>query len=89
MVAFGDPAISQLDTIVGTAAYIDFPLALDCVYILVLEAVLLFVVFRCPNSSDLLDRFTPSRKTMIAAAVLFTVALLCLTRESVFIYFNF
>ena len=89
MVAFGDPAISQLDTIVGTAAYIDFPLALDCVYILVLEAVLLFVVFRCPNSSDLLDRFTPSRKTMIAAAVLFTVALLCLARESVFIYFNF
>ena len=89
MVAFGDPAISQLSTIVGTAAYIDFPLALDCVYILVLEAVLLFVVFRCPNSSDLLDRFTPSRKTMIAAAVLFTVALLCLTRESVFIYFNF
>jgi len=89
MVAFGNPGISQLDTVVGTAAYIDFPLALDCVYILLLEAILLFVVFRCPNSSDLLDRFTPSRKTMVAAAVLFTVALLCLTRESVFIYFNF
>ena len=89
MVSFGNPAISQLDTVVGTAAYIDFPLALDCVYVLVLEAVLLFVVFRFPNSCDLLDRFTPSRKTMIAAAVLFTVALLCLARESVFIYFNF
>ncbi len=89
MVAFGNPAIAQLNTVVGTAAYIDFPLALDCAYILVLEAVLLFVVFRCPNSCDLLDRFRPSRKTMSVAAVLFVVALLCLARESVFIYFNF
>ena len=89
MVAFGNPAIAQLDTVVGTAAYIDFPLAFDCVYILVLEAVLLFVVFRCPNSCDLLDRFRPSRKTMSVAAVLFVIALLCLARESVFIYFNF
>jgi alginate O-acetyltransferase complex protein AlgI len=89
MVAFGNPGIDQLNTIVGTAAYIDFPLVLDCVYILLLEGILLFVVFRCPNSSDLLSRFTPSRKTMVAAAALFTIALLCLTRESVFIYFNF
>lgn len=89
MVAFGNPAIAQLDTVVGTAAYIDFPLAFDCVYILVLEAVLLFVVFRCPNSCDLLDRFRPSRKTMSVAAFLFVIALLCLARESVFIYFNF
>lgn len=89
MVAFGNPAIAQLDTVVGTAAYIDFPLAFDCVYILVLEAVLLFVVFRYPNSCDLLDRFRPSRKTMSVAAVLFVIALLCLARESVFIYFNF
>ncbi len=89
MVAFGNPAIAQLNTVVGTAAYIDFPLAFDCVYILVLEAVLLFVVFRCPNSCDLLDRFRPSRKTMNVAAFLFVIALLCLARESVFIYFNF
>ena len=89
MVAFGNPAIAQLETVVGTAAYIDFPLAFDCVYILVLEAVLLFVVFRCPNSCDLLDRFRPSRKTMSVAAFLFVIALLCLARESVFIYFNF
>ncbi len=89
MVAFGNPAIAQLNTVVGTAAYIDFPLALDCAYILVLEAVLLFVVFRCPNSCDLLDRFRPSRKTMSVATFLFVIALLCLARESVFIYFNF
>ena len=89
MVAFGNPAIAQLNTVVGTAAYIDFPLAFDCVYILVLETVLLFVVFRCPNSCDLLDRFRPSRKTMNVAAFLFVIALLCLARESVFIYFNF
>ena len=89
MVAFGNPAIAQLNTVVGTAAYIDFPLAFDCVYILILEAVLLFVVFRCPNSCDLLDRFRPSRKTMNVAAFLFVIALLCLARESVFIYFNF
>ena len=89
MVSIGNPAIAQLGTIVGTAAYIDFPLALDCVYILVTEAVLVFVVFRCRNSSDLLARFIPSRRTLLTAVFLFSVALLCLTRESVFIYYNF
>lgn len=89
MVSFGNLGISQLDTIVGTAAYINFPMIVDCIYILAFEAVLLFVVFRCRNSSDLLDRFTPSRKAMITAAILFSLSILCMTRENVFIYYNF
>ena len=89
MLAFGNIGISQLNTVVGWEGRIDFPLVMDCVYILLLEASLLMVVFRCKNSAALLQQFTASKKTLLTAALLFSVALLCLTRESVFIYFNF
>ena len=49
----------------------------------------LVLVFRAKNSAELLARFRPSGKTLTAAALLFCAALLCMTRESVFIYFNF
>ena len=89
MINFGNPALSQLDAVAGQAAYINFPAAADIVYILVLVGVLLAAVFRCRNSAERLERFKPDGKTLAAAVLLFTVSLLCLSRESVFIYFNF
>ena len=89
MVSFGNMGLIQLDTIAGRAGYLDFPPAADCVYVLGLTAALLFTVFRFRNTREMLESFTPCRKTLITAAVLFCVALLCLTRESVFIYYNF
>ena len=89
MVSFGNIGLAQLNTVAGQAAFIDFPVSVDIAYVLGLVAVLLILVFRCRNTSDLLARFTPARRTLFFAAFLFTVSLLCLTRESVFIYFNF
>ena len=89
MLAFGNIGISQLDTIVGAAGNINFPMIVDCAYILGFIFILLIIVFKCKNSASLLDRFQFSKKTLLHAALLFAIALLCLTRESVFIYFNF
>lgn len=89
MLAFGNLGISQLDTVVGSTANMNFPMLMDCVYILGLEAFLLIVVFRFKNSAAMLQQFTASRKTLITASLLFSVAILCMTRQSVFIYFNF
>ena len=50
---------------------------------------LLLVVFRCRNSAERLDGLVLNRRSMLEAAVLFSVSVLCLSRNSVFIYFNF
>ena len=89
MLAFGSIGLSQLDTVVGAAAYLNFPLIIKMIYLLTLLAVLLILVFRCRNSSEMLRFFTVSGKTLWTAIALFSAAMLCLTRESVFIYFNF
>ena len=89
MLAFGNIGISQLDTVVGHAANLNFPMLMDCAYILGLETFLLIVVFKFKNSATMLQQFTASRKTLITASLLFSTALLCMTRQSVFIYFNF
>ena len=54
-----------------------------------LLALLAFVCFRCENSCHMLARFTCGRKTRIVTAIFFCIALVHLSRESVFIYFNF
>ena len=89
MAAFHNLGLAQLPSVVGQIASINFPTILDLAYIGCLTAVLLFVVFKCQNSAARLNRFTVSKKTLITASVLFSVAFLCLSRESVFIYFNF
>ena len=89
MIAFGNLGLAQLDTVVGQAAFLNFPLPVDLAYFFGLTALLLVLVFRAKNSAELLARFRPSGKSLAAAALLFCAALLCMTRESVFIYFNF
>lgn len=89
MIAIGNLGLSQLNTVVGQAAHINLPTPIDCAHIIGLESILLFVVFACPNSAAFLKRFTASPKTLAASLFLFVVAFLCLTRQSVFIYFNF
>ena len=89
MINFGNIGLGQLDTVVGMAAYVNFPAIVDYVYILGAEAILLFIVFKCKNSITMLKNYAPTAKTLIASALLFSSSILCLSRESVFIYFNF
>ena len=79
----------QLDLVMGETANINFPVMFDVAYISCILVTLLVVVFRCKNSATYLAQYTPNKKTALAAAALFAVGILCLSRESVFIYFNF
>ncbi len=89
MLSVGNFNLYQLCEVVGHPAGINFPPIMDIAYILCLIVALLFVVFKCKNSAYYLEKYTVSRKTLITAVCLFAVAFLCLSRESVFIYFNF
>ena len=89
MTAFSNIDLAQLDAVMGHTANINFPVTFDIVYIVAMIVSLLFVVFGCRNSAARLERFTVGTKTAATAAALFAVAFLCLSRESVFIYFNF
>ncbi len=88
MFNFKSVGISQLADIVYDGI-INFPAPIDILYILGLTAVLLIVVFSRKNSMEKFKEFTPQRKYMIFGALLFCVSVLHLTRETVFIYFNF
>ena len=81
-------AFSQLAAI-AFDGLINFPAIIDYAYIFGVLAACLFVVFRCKNSVKLLEEFSPSRGRLIATVLMFCVSLLCMTRESIFIYFNF
>ena len=89
MLAFDYVNLAQLDLVMGETANINFPVMFDIAYISCILVALLVVVFRCKNSAAYLEHYTPNRKTALAAAALFAVGILCLSRESVFIYFNF
>lgn len=89
MLAFHNINLFQLDAVVGPIASINFPATIDVVYIGALIVALMVVVFKCKNSETCLGGYTVGRKTLITASVLFAVAFLCISRESVFIYFNF
>ena len=52
-------------------------------------ALLLGVVFFGTSSADLLTKFRQDKRTALVSALLFCVSILCLGRNSVFIYFNF
>ena len=89
MLAFDSINLTQLNVVMGETANINFPVAFDILYIGCMIVFLLFVVFGCKNSAACLERYTPNKKTALAAAALFAVGFMCMSRESVFIYFNF
>ena len=82
-VAFGQLADVVLD------GNINFPAVLDYAYILGAFSILLLLVFRCRNSEQMLEDFSLTKKTLLAGIALFCVSVLCLSRNAVFIYFNF
>ena len=56
---------------------------------LALVAVFIPVMIKLNCVSPKAADFRPSRRTMVQAVAFFSIAFLCLSRESVFIYFNF
>lgn len=88
MFSFDNIGFSQLAAIAFDGV-INFPAIVDYAYIFALLGAAMFTVFFCPNSAKLLESFKPSKARLMAAVLMFCISLLCMTRESVFIYFNF
>ena len=88
MLNFGSLGMEAFATIVYDGV-IYFPNIVSCIFVLGALFVLLLVVFFGTSSCDLLDRFDRSKQTVFLSALLFCISVLCLGRNSVFIYFNF
>ena len=88
MVNFGYLGLSGLTTMAYDGV-IAFPAVVNYAYVLGSIALLLLVVFRGTSSADMLKSFKPTKGTLLTSAVLFCISVLCLGRNSVFIYFNF
>lgn len=89
MFAFNHIGLSEINAVVGHTANLNFPLIVDIAYAAGMILLLLLIVFKFKNSASMLKDYLPVPKTLVTAALLFAVAMLCLSRESVFIYFNF
>lgn len=88
MFSIGNINLNQISALVLDNAF-DFPTIVDIGYLFGLLAVLLVVVFRCKNSREMLEGFRCSGKSLTFTVFLFCFSVLHLSRESIFIYFNF
>ena len=88
MVNFGNLNLLQVGYL-AVDGFVGVPLAMNTAYVLAALAALTLVCFRAKNSCRMLEDFTWRKVTMWATAILFSIALVHLSRESVFIYFNF
>ena len=88
MVNFSSIGLDSLNTIVYDGI-ISFPSIANYGCVFGIIAVLLGVVFFGTSSADLLTKFRQDKRTALVSALLFCVSILCLGRNSVFIYFNF
>lgn len=68
---------------------INFPTIVDVVYLIAVVTGLLVIVFNGRNSENMMKKFAFSANSVVFTAVLFSISILHLVKESVFIYFNF
>ena len=88
MLSFGSVELGQIASLVLDNAF-DFPTIVDIGYLFALLAVLLLVVFRCRNAREMLEQFRCDGKSLAFTVFLFCFSVIHLSRESIFIYFNF
>ena len=88
MFNFRDLGYSDI-TALAQDGTITFPEIMNCAYLFLLMGILLAVVFRGKEKIERNQGKGLSRNQALTAAVCFVLALLCMGRESVFIYFNF
>lgn len=80
--------LAQLQTI-ALDSVLNFPSAVDYLYVFGAITASLVCVFACKNSQYWLEKFSFTKNTLFFAALLLCVSILFLSRQSVFIYFNF
>lgn len=88
MLDFSNPALYELQTL-AFDGNINYPAIVDIALVLGALALCMAVVFGCKNSQQLLERFRPDKAALVSTVLMMLLSMLCMTRESVFIYFNF
>ncbi len=88
MLNFGNFNLSAVSAL-AQDGIIGIPSAIAIAYVAVILAVLLSVVFFMKNVVERSKNFKPTTANAILIAVIFVVSILFISRESVFIYFNF
>lgn len=88
MLSFSNLQLGQIAALVLDNSF-DFPTVVDIGYLFFLLAGLLLVVFRCRNAREMLERFRCNGRTLAFTVFLFCFSVIHLSRESIFIYFNF
>ncbi len=88
MLDFGNIALAQLQTL-AFDGNVNYPGIFD--YALVLGSLLItgIMAFCSKNTNQRMEGFAPTLGRLILAALMLAVSMLCMTRESIFIYFNF
>lgn len=82
--------LSQINSIVNDGI-VGLPLSINVLHIFLLLFVIVLIVFWGISSLDIQKRFQVKRTgiSALAVAAMFLISILCLSKESVFIYFNF
>lgn len=88
MINFGYPGLEAINTIVYDGV-ISFPNLVNYVCAFSTIGILSAVVFFCKNSFEMLNNFKNQKYALLFSVLLFCISVLCLGRNSVFIYFNF
>ena len=88
MINFRHIGLFELNAIVFDGL-INFPAIIDVIYIIIMLVILFVVIFCAKASYIMLEEYKPTYKTVLIALVLFCISLVFVSRESVFIYFNF
>lgn len=68
---------------------INFPTTVDCIYVIGVILILLFVVFFTKNSAEKMQKYLSNQKYAIVTAFIFIISMISVGRNSIFIYFNF
>lgn len=68
---------------------IGFPALVNMVYILGMLGILYIIVFCTENTIERAKGFSPTVKRLVFTVVLLSISIIHLSRESIFIYFNF
>jgi len=88
MLNFSNLGLSQLQEI-AFDSLINFPAVIDIVYVLGILLVLFLVIIFGKGSMELNRDFALNRKTSVTAALCLMVSFICMSKGTVFIYFNF
>ncbi|HPY44227.1 MAG TPA: MBOAT family O-acyltransferase [Clostridia bacterium] len=88
MIKFSTPGFSALAGL-AVDGLIGFPAMLNIAYVSGILLILTLIVFTSRNTIEKAGVFQTNTKNLILTAALFTISVIHLSKESIFIYFNF